>query len=116
MKSPQGSVPKWPKSSLVWPTLQWPQAVMADADEPHAPGPTSDSTSGGLHPLTAGLLARHDRRCAPTATALSKRQADWPAAEQEMVGAHMVVLRWMRIGAVAFDAPYYVLGRVASRL
>ena len=83
VKSPQGSVPKWPKSSLVLPTLQWPQAVMADADEPHAPRPTSDSTSGGLHPLTAGLLARHDRRCAPTATALSKRPADWPAAEQE---------------------------------
>ena len=56
---------------------------MADADEPHAPGPTSDSTSGGLHPLTAGLLARHDSQRAPTATALSKRPADWPAAEQE---------------------------------
>ena len=83
VKSPQGSVPKWPKSSLVWPTLQWPQAVMADADEPHAPGPTSDSTSGGLHPLTAGLLARHDSQRALTATALSKRPADWPAAEQE---------------------------------
>ena len=56
---------------------------MADADEPHAPGPTSDSTSGGLHPLTAGLLARHDSQRAPTATALSKRRADRPAAEQE---------------------------------
>ena len=56
---------------------------MADADEPHAPGPTSDSTSDGLHPLTVELLARHDRRCAPTATALSKRPADWPAADQE---------------------------------
>ena len=56
---------------------------MADADEPHAPGPTSDSTSGGLHPLTAGLLARHDSQRALTATALSKRPADWPAAEQE---------------------------------
>ena len=89
MKSPQGSVPKWPKSSPVWPTLQWPQAVMADANEPHAPGPTSDSTSGGLHPLTAGLLARHDRRCAPTATALSKRPADWPAAEQERVAVRI---------------------------
>ena len=56
---------------------------MADANEPHAPGPTSDSTSGGLHPLTAGLLARHDSQRAPTATALSKRRADRPAAEQE---------------------------------
>lgn len=54
---------------------------MADADEPHTPVPTSDSTSGGLHPLAAELIARHDRQCALTATALSKRPADWPATQ-----------------------------------